>query len=171
MLVLEELDSARKRGAPLIAEITGYAETFDAHSMMSIAADGVQIERMIRLALDDAKIQSTDVHYVNAHGTGTQVNDVTESEVVERVFGGDVLVNSTKSLVGHTIGASGALEAAVAALSLQHQTTHICKNLERPIAELNFVRSVASHEIDAAISQSFAFGGHNAGLVFRRIQT
>ncbi len=171
VLVLEELDCAIKRGAPLIAEITGYAETFDAHSMMSIAADGVQIERMIRLALDDAKIKPAQVQYVNAHGTGTRVNDITECEVVGRVFGEAVLVNSTKSLVGHTIGASGALEAAVTALSLEHQTTHVCKNLEQPIAALNFVRSVESHEIDVAISQSFAFGGHNAGLVLQRIRT
>ncbi|MFQ5546357.1 MAG: beta-ketoacyl-[acyl-carrier-protein] synthase family protein, partial [Acidiferrobacterales bacterium] len=169
VLVLEELQDAANRGAPTIAEITGYAETFDAHSMMSIAADGVQIERMIRLALNDAKIKPANVHYVNAHGTGTETNDAIECEVVERVFGKDVLINSTKSLLGHTFGASGALEAAVTALSLKHRTTHICKNLEEPIADLDFVRSAVSHDIDAAISQSFAFGGHNAALVMRRV--
>ena len=171
VLVLEELQDAANRGAPTIAEITGYAETFDAHSMMSIAADGVQIERMIRLALNDAKIKPADVQYVNAHGTGTETNDVIECETIRRVFGKDVLINSTKSLLGHTFGASGALEAAVTALSLEHQTTHICKNLEEPIADLNFVRSAASYDIDAAISQSFAFGGHNAGLVLQRMRT
>ena len=169
ILVLEELGNATNRGAPIIAEITGYGETFDAHSMMSIAADGVQIERMIKLALDDARVKPADVQYVNSHGTGTETNDIIECEVVGRVFGKKVLINSTKSLLGHTFGASGALEAAVTALSLKQQTTHICRNLEQPIAELNFVRSQESHDIQIAISQSFAFGGHNAGLVLQRI--
>lgn len=171
VLVLEELDHAVRRGAPIIAEIVGYAETFDAHSMMSIAPNGVEIERMIGLALDDSRLMPSDIQYVNAHGTGTQTNDVIESEVIERVFGEEVLVNSTKSLIGHTVGASGAIEAAVTALSLKHQTTHICKNLEEPIAKLNFVRTSESCDLEAALSQSFAFGGHNASLVLRRVQT
>lgn len=169
VLVLEELDGAVARGASINAEIVGYAESFDAHNMMRSAPDGVEIERMARLALDDAKIKPADVQYVNAHGTGTQANDITESDVIGRVFGGDALVNSTKSLVGHTIGASGALEAAVTALSLKHQTSHICKNLEEPIADLNFVRACEFHDIEVGLSQSFAFGGHNAALVMRRV--
>ena len=152
-----------------MAEISGYAENFDAHNMMSMAPDGVQIERMVRLALDDAQLGPRDIQYVNAHATGTQANDLTEAQVIERVFGRSVLVNSTKSLLGHTIGASGALEAAVTALSLKHETTHICRNLEDPVADLNFVRARETHHIAAALSQSFAFGGHNAGLVMRRV--
>ena len=170
VLVLEEYEGARKRGAPIIAEVSGYAETFDAYSMMNIAPDGVEIERMIRLALEDAQLTPNEIDYVNAHGTGTQLNDMTEAMVIERVFGRDVLVNSTKSLLGHSIGASGAMEAVVTALSLKHQTTHVCKNLEEPISELNFVRSPGPREISAALSQSFAFGGHNAALVLRRIE-
>ena len=95
-------------------------------------------------------------------------NDQTEAAVLARIFGSRPLVNSTKSLLGHTLGASGALEAVVTVLSLQHQTTHACRNLEAPIADLNFVRRVDSHSIQNALSQSFAFGGHNAALVFKR---
>jgi 3-oxoacyl-[acyl-carrier-protein] synthase II len=152
----------------VLAEVAGYGESFDAHSMMQIDPDAVEIERMIRLALDDAGVLPTDIQYVNAHGTGTQANDPAEAGVIERVFGRGVLVNSTKSLIGHTIGASGAIETAATVLSLKNQTTHACRNLESPIAELNFVRSVEPREIAAAFTQSFAFGGHNAGLVLKR---
>ncbi len=168
VLLLEELESARARGAPILAEVAGYAETFDAYSVMSIAPDGTQIERMMRSALDDAGLSSSDIQYVNAHGTGTQANDVVETEVIGRVFGRDVLVNSTKSLVGHTIGASGAIEALVTVMSLKEQRTHLCKNLDDPLTDLNFVRETTTAPMDAGLTQSFAFGGHNAGLIFRR---
>ncbi len=170
VFVLEDWDRAVGRGAPVLAEIAGYGESFDAHSMMQIDPDGIEIERMIRLALDDAGAQPGDIQYVNAHGTGTQTNDPTEANVIERVFGRQVMVNSTKSLIGHTIGASGALEAAVTALSLKNQTTHACRNLENPISDLNFVSSVEPQDVSAAFTQSFAFGGHNAGLVLRRFK-
>lgn len=168
VLVLEELEHARRRGASIIAELIGFAETFDAHSMMAIAPGGEQIERMIRGALADAQVNTEDVDYINAHGTGTENNDKTEAEVIERVFGKNVLVNSTKSLLGHTIGASGAIEILVTALSLRDGTTHICKNLETPVRDLNFVRSVEQHDLNVGLSQSFAFGGHNAAVVLRR---
>lgn len=169
VLVLEPLDAARERGATVLAEVAGYAESFDAYSMMRIEPEAREIERMIMCALADANLRPDEIQYVNSHGTGTQANDLTEAQVIERVFGREVLVNSTKSLLGHSIGASGAIEAAVTALSLYHQTTHACRNLENPIAELNFVSKVEQHDIPAAFSQSFAFGGHNAGLVFRRL--
>lgn len=168
VLLLEDLDTAMNRGAPVLAEIVGYAESFDAYSVMSIAPDGEQIERMMNAALADAGLSREDIHYVNAHGTGTQANDVVETEVIERVFGRDVLVNSTKSLIGHTIGASGAIEALVTVMSLKDQKTHACRNLDEPISDLNFVRDVSSTRIDAALTQSFAFGGHNAGLILKR---
>lgn len=168
ILLLEDLDTALGRGAPILAEVVGYSETFDAHSVMSIAPDGLQIERMMRLALHDAAMSHTDIDYINAHGTGTQANDLVESEVIERVFGRDVLVNSTKSLIGHTIGASGAIEALVTVMSLDAQTTHACKNLEEPLMDLNFARETVSRPMQAALTQSFAFGGHNAGLVLKR---
>lgn len=168
VLLLEELESARTRGARILAEVAGYAETFDAYSVMSIAPDGVEIERMIRGALADAGLTAEHIHYVNAHGTGTQANDEVESEVIGRVFGREVLVNSTKSLIGHTIGASGAIEALVAVMSLKDQRTHPCKNLDEPLTDLNFVRETTSAPMTAALSQSFAFGGHNAGLILKR---
>lgn len=167
-LILEELEHAQRRGATIMAELIGFAETFDAHSMMSLAPGGGQIERMIRAALDDANLSPGDVDYLNAHGTGTKNNDQTEAEVIQRVFGKSVKVNSTKSLLGHTIGASGAIEALVTALTLRDGKTHISRNLENPVLDLNFVRSVEPFEPRVALSQSFAFGGHNAAIVLRK---
>jgi 3-oxoacyl-[acyl-carrier-protein] synthase II len=169
ILVLEELEHARRRGAVPIAEVIGFAETFDAHSMMSLAPGGEQIERVIRAALADADLTPRDIDYVNAHGTGTKNNDETEAEVVDRVFGKSVRVNSTKSLIGHTIGASGAIEVLVTAFSLRDGMTHICKNLDSPVADLNFVRDTQRFDPRAGLSQSFAFGGHNAAMVLNRI--
>jgi len=167
VLVLEELERARGRGAPILAEVAGFAETSDAHNIMVMEPEGRQIARVIAGALAEAGLRPDEVDYVNAHGTGTVANDETEAAVIGRIFGSRPLVNSTKSLLGHTLGASGALEAVVTVLSLQHQTTHACKNLEDPIADLNFVRQVDSHSIRVALSQSFAFGGHNAALVLK----
>ena len=168
VLLLEELESARSRGAPILAEVVGYGESFDAYSVMSINPDGLEIERMMRSALDDAGMAPSDIHYVNAHGTGTQANDIVETEVIARVFGRDVRVNSTKSLIGHTIGASGAIEALVTVMSLKEQRTHLSKNLDEPLTDLNFVRESGTVPMEAALTQSFAFGGHNAGLVLKR---
>jgi len=168
VLVVEELDHALQRGAPVIAELAGYGETFDAHSVMMIESRGVQMERMIALALADAGVAPGDVDYVNAHGTGTLLNDETEAALLGRVFGDRPLVNSTKSLIGHTIGASGAIEAAVAALSLRDQATHPSANLERPIGGLRYAREPGPANIGCALSESFAFGGHNAALVLKR---
>jgi 3-oxoacyl-[acyl-carrier-protein] synthase II len=168
VLVIEELEHALRRGAKIMAEVIGYAETFDAHSMMSLAPGGEQIERMVRTALADAGLSPGDVDYINAHGTGTKNNDQTEAEVINRIFGGPVRVNSTKSLLGHTIGASGAIEALVTALSLRDGTTHVSKNIDTPLLDLNFVRSVEHFAPRIGLSQSFAFGGHNAAVVMRR---
>jgi 3-oxoacyl-[acyl-carrier-protein] synthase II len=167
VLVLEELERATGRGAPILAEVVGFAETSDAHNIMVMEPEGRQIARAIESALADSGLRPDEIDYVNAHGTGTIANDEAEAAVLSRIFGSRPLVNSTKSLLGHTLGASGALEAAVTVLSLQHQTTHACRNLEDPIADLNFVRRADSYPIRAALSQSFAFGGHNAALVLR----
>jgi len=168
VLVLEELEHALRRGASIMAELVGFAETFDAHSMMSLAPDGAQIERAIRASLADAGLPAGAVGYVNAHGTGTVNNDAIESAIIERVFGRSVPVNSTKSLLGHTIGASGAFEALVTALTLRDGKTHINRNLETPCSGLNYVRSATAFDPQVGLSQSFAFGGHNAVLVLRR---
>jgi 3-oxoacyl-[acyl-carrier-protein] synthase II len=168
VLLLEELEHALRRGASIMAELVGFAESFDAYSMMSLAPDGAQIERMIRAGLADAGLEAAAVDYVNAHGTGTRNNDEIESRVIGRVFGSSVPVNSTKSLLGHTIGASGAFEALVTALTLRDGKTHVSKNLQTPCYDLNYVRSAQAFDPEVGLSQSFAFGGHNAALVLRR---
>jgi 3-oxoacyl-[acyl-carrier-protein] synthase II len=125
---------------------------------------------MLENALAAAGLEARDIDYINAHGTGTVLNDETESAFIERTFGKKPLVNSTKSLIGHTIGASGAIEAAVTALSLRDQKTHPSKNIDNPLRDLSFVRSAEPIAIRHALSQSFAFGGHNACLVFSRAE-
>ena len=168
VMILEELELARSRGAMVLAEVVGYSQSFDAFDMMTMEVNGTQIERMIRASLRDAGVTAAEVDYVNAHGTGTRANDEIECRVLRCVFGNKALINSTKSLVGHTIGASGSLEILVTALSLRDQTTHVCRNLENPIADLNFVRRAESVLLNVALSESFAFGGHNAAIVLRR---
>jgi 3-oxoacyl-[acyl-carrier-protein] synthase II len=165
VLVLEELEHARPPAATIVAEVTGYGETFDAHSVMMLEPSGVHMEKMVHQALGDAGVTAADIDYVNAHGTSTVLNDETESAMLGRVFGNRPLVNSTKGLVGHTIGASGAIEAAVTALSLRDQTTHVCANLDAPINGLRYVRDPGPYPMARALSESFAFGGHNAALV------
>ena len=168
VLILEEKQHALKRGANIIAEIGGYAESFDAHSIMQPDPEGIQIERMIRDVLNQAQTDTSELDYINAHGTGTIANDETESRIIERLFGDRPVVNSTKSLLGHTIGASGALEAQVAALSIRDQCTHGNVNLEDPISDIRLIKARQDFEISTVLTQSFAFGGHNCALVLKR---
>lgn len=168
VLILESEEHAARHGAKPIAEIAAFAESFDAHSMMALDPEAVAIKTMIRGALDEAGIAPAQIDYVNAHATGTLLNDEIEARVIDEVFGGKPAVNATKSLLGHTIGASGAIEAAVTALSIRDQTVHACKNLDTPVRDLNFVTASGPREIRAALKNSFAFGGHNASLVFTR---
>jgi len=170
VFVIEDLEHARKRGAKIYAEIAGFGETCDGFNIMMMESGGTQIARMLRLALDDAGMSAGEIDYINAHGTGTRLNDETETGVIEQVFGNKVLVNSTKSLIGHTLGASGAIEALVTALSIHHKTTHVCRNLDHPMKDLNFVTRVDSYPIRAGLSQSFGFGGHNAALILREFE-
>lgn len=167
ILVLEDLEHARARNAPILCELAAYAETCDGSNIMMIDQEGGQIERMLKRLVSDAGLRPEDVDYVNAHGTGTKLNDDIEAAIIGRVFGTRPLVNSTKSLLGHTIGASGALGAIVAALSIRDGTTHACRNLTDPIADLAFVREPVRRPIRAAIAQSFAFGGHNAAVLLQ----
>lgn len=167
VFVIEDLERAQKRGAKIYAEIAGYGETCDGFNIMMMESTGIQIMRMLQLAFADAGISAAEIDYINSHGTGTRLNDETETAVIEQVFGKKVLINSTKSLIGHTLGASGAIEALVTALSIQHKTTHVCRNLENPMRDLNFVTEVNSYPIRTGLSQSFGFGGHNAVLILR----
>src|SRR5581483_2251281 len=162
MLVLEELESARRRGAPLLAEVRGFGEASDAHDIMAPDPSGVGVRAAIAACLADAGLDAADVAHVNAHGTATQGNDGVEAEAIAAVIGEHAVVTSTKSLLGHTLGASGALEAVVTVLALRDQVVHPTRNLEQPIAELPFA---TRH----ALSQSFAFGGHDAVLALSRV--
>ena len=166
-LILESEEHLEKRGGEPIAEIVGFGESFDAYSIMAPDPSGVQIERMMRMALDQAGISAEEVDYVNAHGTGTVANDKTEAEIIGRVFGDNVAINSTKSLTGHTFGASGSVEAAVCAMSLRDQELHPSLNLDNPIADLDFVTQRRKTKLKYVFSESFAFGGHNSCLVLR----
>jgi len=168
-LIIENERSIEKRGVQPLAEIVGFAETFDAYSIMAPDPSGVQIERMMSLALKDAGLKPDDIDYLNAHGTGTEANDVAEAEVIGRTLGENCLVNSSKSILGHTIGASGAIEAIVGVLSLQHQELHPSLNLDNPVANLNFVRQRQTAKIEHVMSHSFAFGGHNSGVIFAKV--
>ncbi len=171
MVVLESERRASARNAPVLAEIVAFAESFDSHSMMRIEPGGTHIESMLRRVTSDAGIALNDVDYVNAHGTGTELNDETEAEIIGRVLGNGPAVNASKSLLGHTIGASGAFETVITALTLERQETHGCKNLHEPIAPLSFVREARSLAAKHALTHSFAFGGHNAALVLRRYES
>jgi 3-oxoacyl-[acyl-carrier-protein] synthase II len=164
VLVLEDLAAARRRGAPVLAEVVGYGETADAHHLMSMAPEGRQIRRALHLCLADAGLAPEDVGYINAHGTGTPANDAVEAQVIAETFPRRPRVSSTKSLLGHTLGASGAIEAVVTALTLRDGLAHPSRNLTDPEADLAFVREAEPVAVRFAISQSFAFGGQNAAI-------
>lgn len=170
VLVCEEWEHARRRGVRAYAELVGYGESFDAYSPMIAEPRGGQLARAIASSLADAGIPPDTVDYVNAHGSGTVVNDEVESAVIDELFGSRPLVNATKSLTGHCLGASGAIEAAITALSLHRQRVHGCVNLDDPVRPLNFARHSTSARLTWALSQSSAFGGHNAAVVMRRAE-
>lgn len=167
--ILESEESANRRARAPIAEVVGYAATTDAYSIAAIRKDHNAIDTMLDRAFEDADISAAEIDYVNAHGTGTELNDAIEAEVIERRFRGDVKVNSTKSILGHTIGAAGAIEFVVTALSLLNQELHLSKNLENPIVDLDFCLKSGPAQITYAFSENFGFGGHNAGIVLRRV--
>lgn len=170
VLVLEDLGHARERGAPILAEVAGFAENSEAYHAIALAPDGASLTDLLHRLLREAGLAAEEIDYINSHGTGTPLNDTVEAQVLEAVFGHRPAINSTKALLGHTLGASGALEAVVTASSLHHQTTHACKNLRNPIRDLNFVTSVRPLALQAAISHSCAFGGHNAALLLKRFE-
>jgi 3-oxoacyl-[acyl-carrier-protein] synthase II len=167
-LILESKEHALRRGAKPIAEVAAFAESFDAYSMMAIDPTAGSIKGMLLKVLDEAGLAPDRIDYVNAHATGTQLNDEIEARIIDDIFGTRPAINATKSLTGHAIGASGAIEAAVTALSIRDQAVHACKNLETPVRDLNFVTVAGPREIRAALKNSFAFGGHNAALVLVR---
>jgi 3-oxoacyl-[acyl-carrier-protein] synthase II len=174
MLVLEDLEHARARGAHVYAELIGYGATCDAYHMTQPAPEGAGAAECMSRALADAGIAPTDVGYVNAHGTGTPFNDAAETLGVKRVFGDHasrLAISSSKSMTGHLLGAAGAVEAAYTVLTLAHRVLPPTINLEEPdpACDLDYVPHEARRaSVDVALSNSFGFGGTNAVLVFRR---
>ncbi|WP_188152137.1 beta-ketoacyl-[acyl-carrier-protein] synthase family protein [Teredinibacter waterburyi] len=164
-LVLEDYDSALARGANIYGEISGYSRNFEGYSTMIIEPSGRNIKSLLGKLLAQAGIEGTDIQYVNSHGTGTVPNDDVESEAIEHIVGKKAFVNSTKSILGHSLGASGAFEAAVTFLSIKNQQLHPSANISDPVRDLNFVTKPTEATITRAITQSFAFGGHNAALL------
>lgn len=168
-VVLERLDDAVRRGARVYAELAGYGRTSDAHHLTTPDPKGQGAERCMLRALADADLTPGDIAHVNAHGSGTPLNDITEAQVIARLCGpGRVPVTSTKSVLGHAIGAAGAIEAVTAVLTLHERLIHPTINLDAqdPECEIDVVRRPRPLGPGAVVSNSFAFGGHNASLVF-----
>jgi 3-oxoacyl-[acyl-carrier-protein] synthase II len=176
IVILEELEFARKRGAKILAEVIGYGMSADAYHMTGIAPEGQGAQRSMRAALNDAGIAPEEVGYVNAHATSTPAGDGNESRAIEVVFGERALskklkVSGTKSMTGHLLGGAGGLEAGITVLALQNQMLPPTINLDNPDPEcrLDYVPNVAvPHTFDIALSNSFGFGGINATLIMRR---
>jgi 3-oxoacyl-[acyl-carrier-protein] synthase II len=176
-LILEELEHARARGARIYAEVIGYGYNADAYHITAPAPDGEGFTRCMRMALNDARISHDEVDYINAHGTSTKLNDYSETLAIKDVFGDrakKIPVSSIKSMIGHLLGAAGAVEAVVSILSLRDQICPPTINYEEPDPEcdLDYVPNVARKQaMNVALSNSFGFGGTNATLVFRRFES
>lgn len=172
MLILEEYEHAIEREADIYCEINGYGSSADAKSLL--APDLKGIKRCIENAINDAKINHNDVEYINAHGTSTKINDYTEAKALEEIFPNMPLVSSTKSLHGHSLGAAGAIEAAICSMMIKNNllipTINVNPNdVDVEIPSINFLlENTKSFKGGKVLSNSFAFGGHNATLVFGR---
>jgi 3-oxoacyl-[acyl-carrier-protein] synthase II len=174
VLVLEELEMAKRRGAHIYAELIGYGASSDAHSMVQPPDGGEGAQRCMRMALKDARLDLERVNYINAHGTSTKQGDIAETVAVKTVFGDHakkLAMSSTKSMTGHGLGAAGGIEAAFAVLAVERDTLPPTINLEKPDPEcdLDYVANEArSTRCEVALSNSFGFGGTNATLIFAR---
>ncbi len=174
VLILEELSFALKRGARIYAEVAGYGCTSDAFHLAAPPPGHEGAARSMKIAIKDAGMITTDIDYINAHGTSTQLNDLYETQAIKALFGEHaykLLVSSTKSMTGHMLGGTGAVEAIFSILAMRHGIIPPTVNLDDPDVEcdLDFVPKVARHkEINTAMSNSFGFGGVNAVLVFKK---
>lgn len=174
LIVLEELEHAKARGAHIYAELVGYGRNNDAYHITTPAPGGITQAKCMKLALDDAGFKPEDIDYINAHGTSTQFNDRGETEAIKNLFGEHaykLAVSSTKSMTGHMLGAAGGVEAVATILSIENNIVHPTINYETPDdgLDLNYVPNVAqARTVNAAISNSFGFGGHNACLAFKK---
>jgi 3-oxoacyl-[acyl-carrier-protein] synthase II len=175
MLVLESLDVAIARGAHIYCEVTGFGMSGDAYHMTSPPSDGRGAAAAMRQALQDAEIAAEEVGYINAHGTSTEAGDLAESQAIKAVFGShayELAVSSTKSMIGHLLGAAGSVEAILTILALRDNVAPPTINLDNPSHEcdLNYVPHTAQERImQHALSNSFGFGGTNGSLIFSRM--
>jgi 3-oxoacyl-[acyl-carrier-protein] synthase II len=173
VLILEELEYAKKRGANIIAEVVGYGATADAYHITSPAPDGAGAALAIKTALGHAKLNPEDIDYINAHGTSTSLNDKFETAAIKSVFGQyayELNVSSTKSMTGHALGAAGGIETIACALALKNGVIPPTINLENPDPEcdLNYTPNRAvERKINTAVNINLGFGGHNAVLILR----
>lgn len=173
VLALEERDLAERRGAPILAEVLGYGASNDAYHMTQPRPDGRDAARAVRLALDDAQLPPAAIEYVNAHGSSTQLNEPAEAAALHLALGEHarrIPVSGTKGLYGHALGASGAIEAAIGVLALQHDTLPGTTNLREldPACDLQVLSHARAARIDTLLSTSFGFGGMNAALLIGR---
>ncbi len=176
VLVLESLEHAQARGAPILAELSGYGSTNDAYHISAPAENGAGAALCMRMALEHAGLGLTEIDYINAHGTGTPLNDKSETAAIKTVFGEEaykIPVSSTKSMTGHLLGAAGALEAIISTLTIRHNILPPTINYETPDPEcdLDYVPNVARPaRVRHVMSNSFGFGGHNATIILSRFE-
>jgi 3-oxoacyl-[acyl-carrier-protein] synthase II len=174
VLVLEELERAKARGADIYAELAGYGSSDDAYHLTAPDPEGAGAADAMRNALDYAGLQPDQITYINAHGTATEFNDIMETTAIKAVFGDyahKVVISSTKSMTGHLLGASGAVEIVACALAVKHGIVPPTINLEKqdPKCDLDYTPGEARRiDVEAALSNSFGFGGHNACLIVRK---
>jgi 3-oxoacyl-(acyl-carrier-protein) synthase len=174
VLILEELEHARKRGARIYSEIVGYGATGDAYHLTAPAPNGEGAQRAMKRALRDAELSPADVQYINAHGTSTPANDLNETAAIKAVFGehaSTVGVSSTKSMTGHMLGAAGAIELVISTLAINDGVIPPTINYQTPDPEcdLNYTPNTAvKRDLEVALSNSFGFGGHNTTLAVKR---
>jgi 3-oxoacyl-[acyl-carrier-protein] synthase II len=175
IMVLESFEHARNRGAKILGEIVGYGATDDAYHYVMPRTDGDGAYRAMKQAVEDAGIEPTQIDYINAHGTSTDLNDKMETQAIKRLFGAaaqKIAISSTKSMTGHLIGAAGAVEAIYSMLALNSGIVPPTINLETPDPDCDLDYTpykLAVREMVHALSNSFAFGGQNASLVIRRV--
>jgi len=173
IVVLEELEHAKKRNAKIYCEMNGFGVTGDGYHITAPAPEGAGAFEAMRRAIIEAKLTIDDIDYINAHGTSTDLNDLTETQAIKRLFGErakKIAVNSTKSMTGHTLGAAGSIEFVVLSLSVLHQKIHPTINLETPDPELDLdyvTEGARDIKIRAALSNSLGFGGHNTCLLVK----
>lgn len=174
ILILEELEHALNRGADILAELVGYGATCDAYHITSPAPDGEGAARCMEAAIKDAGVKNEDISYINAHGTSTQYNDKYETIAIKKVFGDyayKIPVNSTKSMIGHLLGAAGAVESVVCIKSVMEDYVHPTIGYETPDedCDLDYVPNVGRNvTVNYALTNSLGFGGHNATLIFKK---